>query len=269
MSSQWDSFSFSFKRSDLSNNHTMDSSGTSILANNQDQDYDAMDVDIDMEANDSNTEQQSSQADVAGPDEQISKSQNPRPATVARMLRPLVRDIIEDAEEDMFYYSRRLQRLQASCAPVPAPAPTLDPSTDSDSDLDQDTDMSEAPAPQGLLDQPWNFSNLNSDSEKSSLNEKSNVSKPLTNADIMSLALMSLEDGTIRSQAKKIHKRKTTVNSASDENNNICTKAIKVTKSNSVACRRQVSLPRDIEEKRKSRDIAHKRVMGEAKVLKH
>ena len=228
-----------------------------------------MDVDIDMEASDSNTEQQSSQADIAGPDEQILTPRKPRPATVARMLRPLVRDIIEDAEEDVFHYEWRLQRLQASCAPVPAPAPTLDPGTDSDSDLEQDTDMSEAPAPQGLLDQPWDFSSLNSGSEGSSLGEKPNVSKPLTNADIMSLALMSLQDGTFRSQAKKIHKRRTTVTSASDEGNNICTKAIKVNRSNSVADRRQVSLPRDIEEKRKLRDIAHKRVMGEAKVLKH
>ena len=252
----------------------MNSSGASDTANNQGQDYDAMDIDIDMDANDNSTVQQSPRPDLAGPAEQISTSQNPRPATVARMLRPLVREIIEDAEEDMFYYGQRLQQLQANRAPAPVPA--LGPGTDSDSesdsesspDLDHDTDMSEAPAPQGLLDQPCDFSKLNSDNEGSSLDEKPNASTPLTNADILSLALMSLEDGTIRSQTKKIRKRRTNVTSASDEDNNICTKAIRITRSNSVASRPQVGLPREIEEKRKLREIAHKRVMGEVKILK-
>lgn len=96
----------------------MNSSGASDTANNQGQDYDAMDIDIDMDANDNSTVQQSPRPDLAGPAEQISTSQKPRPATVARMLRPLVREIIEDAEEDMFYYGQRLQQLQANRAPA-------------------------------------------------------------------------------------------------------------------------------------------------------
>ncbi|PVH73264.1 hypothetical protein DL98DRAFT_608262 [Cadophora sp. DSE1049] len=241
----------------------MDSFGANMASGNQDQDQNAMDIVMAIDTDDTSTEQQSAQPDLSSSAEQLPNSSIPPPDTLAKMLGRHVLDTIVDAKVNALQYTQQLQEERANGNPDP----DTDSGTDSDPDLDPDTDMNEAPAPRGLLDQSWDFSNLTPHDEQSDHDGEQNSSKPLTDADIMSMAIVALNEGTIGSQVNRRCRRgKFCVGPPVQVN--ICTKATRVTRSNAVTNRRQVVLPRHTDEKRKLREIAHRRVMGEAKVLK-
>ncbi|KAK0118390.1 hypothetical protein ONS95_012679 [Cadophora gregata] len=144
--------------------------------------------------------------------------------------------------------------------------PNGDP--DPDSDADTGLEMVNIPSPHRLPNQTWNFSALDSAiAECNREDDGPNISTPLTKTDFISLAIRTLTDGSVRHQGENRH-RKRDISTRAAGQAAFYTKASRVTRSQSGANRYQVSLPRNVYEKRKERDVAYKRVMGVAKILK-
>ncbi|KAH7391635.1 hypothetical protein BKA64DRAFT_110777 [Cadophora sp. MPI-SDFR-AT-0126] len=243
--------------------HTTNSFAANMASGNHNQDPNAMDIDIDMDIDDNDSEQDFAQDDLSSSVEQLSFSALPPPTTLAKMLGRHVLETIKEAESDALQYAQEREEERANDG--------SDPNTDSSQVSEPDTgpviDLKAASTfnrPNGLS---WDFSALDLTDTESGFGGEQNLSRPLTDVDVMYMAIAALNDGTIRSQVNKSSRRAVSRVGPSPQDD-IGTKTARMVRSDSVTKRRQVSLPFNTDESRRSRDMAHRRVMGEAKVCK-